>query len=50
MRAELSQRHGEDSRAALTELASLKDAAMRQARETWEREKAALTRKVRKEE
>ena len=46
LRLELSERHGQDSRAGLAELASLKDAAMREAREEWERERRRLEEKV----
>ena len=46
LRRELSQRHSEDSNTALTELASLKDTAMKQAREQWEMEKVGLLNKV----
>lgn len=35
VRQELSTRHKEDTAAALSELAALKDEAMRQAKETW---------------
>ena len=47
VRKELSERHTQDSHAALAELASLKDAAMREAREEWERERRRLEGKVR---
>lgn len=46
MRKELSSRHCEDSRAALVELASLKDKAMEQARERWEDSRRQLLEKV----
>lgn len=46
LRQELSQRHSEDSKAALSELASLKDGAMKQAKLEWEEEQAKLLNKV----
>lgn len=46
VRQELSQRHSEDSKAALSELASLKDSAMKQAKQKWEEERAILLKKV----
>ena len=46
LRQELSQRHSEDSKAALSELASLKDSAMKQAKLQWDEEQANLLKKV----
>ena len=46
LRQELSQRHSEDSKAALSELASLKDSAMKEAKQQWEEEQAKLLKKV----
>ena len=46
MRQELAQRHDEDSKAALSELASLKDGTMKQAKLEWEEELAKLLKKV----
>ncbi len=48
LRLELSQRHSDDSQSALSELASLKDAAFREARDEWEKERDGLLRKVRR--
>lgn len=42
----MSSRHNGDSRAALVELASLKDKAMEQASEKWEATKRQLSKKV----
>jgi hypothetical protein len=47
LRQELSQRHSEDSKAALSELASLKDSAMKKAKRQWEDEQTKLLKKVR---
>ena len=46
LRQELSQRHSEDSKTALSELASLKDSAMNKAKQQWEEEQAKLLKKV----
>ena len=46
LRQELSQRHSEDSKAALSELASLKDSAMKKAKQHWEEERTKLLKKV----
>ena len=46
MREELSLRHGEDSRSALAELATLKDREMKQAQEMWETNRKELLKKV----
>ena len=46
LRLELSQRHSEDSRTALNELASLKDSAMVEARNHWEKERERLLKRV----
>ena len=46
LRQELSQRHSEDSKAALSELARLKDSAMSQAKLQWEEKQAELLKKV----
>ncbi len=46
LREELAGRHTEDSRAALSELANIKDRAMENANKRWEKEKEKLTKKV----
>lgn len=46
LRQELSQRHSEDSKAALSELASLKDSAMKKAKQQWEEEQTKLLKRV----
>ena len=46
VRTELTQRHSEEKRMALEELAGLKDTAFRLAGENWEREKRQLLDKV----
>ena len=46
LRQELSQRHSEDSKAALSELANLKDSAMKQAKQLWEEEQITLLKQV----
>lgn len=46
LRQELSQRHSEDSKAALSELASLKDRDMKKAKESWEEEQTKLLKEV----
>ena len=48
LRQELSQRHNEDSSAALTELARLNDSAMKQAKQRWQEERDRLLKKVKK--
>lgn len=47
LREELSSRYGEDSRAALSELANIKDKALDNANKRWEKEKDKLTKRVR---
>ena len=46
LRQELSQRHSEDSKAALSELANLKDSAMKQAKQLLEEEQIRLLKQV----
>ena len=46
LRQELSQRHSDDSSAALKELAKLKDDVMKQAKQRWEEEHNRLLKKV----
>ncbi len=42
LRSELSQRHSEEQRVALRELAGLQDTALKQAQERWEGERRKL--------
>lgn len=46
LRQELSQRHDQDTKAALSELANLKDNALKQANQLWEDERTKLLVKV----
>ena len=46
LRQELSQRHDQDTRAVLSELANLKDNALKQANHLWEDERTKLLVKV----
>lgn len=46
LRSELSEQYLEDSKAALNKMAELKEAALSQAEDKWQRQKAQLTKRV----